>query len=90
MEATPNCKISAISSAQSRAARALLGWSFDELASASGVARRTLVYFEAGTACRSSTMQAIRGALETAGIEFIAENGGGAGVRFQKASDRAK
>jgi hypothetical protein len=29
-------------------------------------------------------MDAIRRALETAGIEFIAENGGGAGVRLRK------
>ncbi|WP_342593613.1 transcriptional regulator [Ancylobacter gelatini] len=30
------------------------------------------------------TIDALRRALEAAGIEFIPENGGGAGVRFQK------
>ncbi|MBB6410827.1 hypothetical protein HNQ71_003501 [Mesorhizobium sangaii] len=29
-------------------------------------------------------MSAIRRALETAGVEFIPENGGGAGVRLRK------
>lgn len=33
---------------------------------------------------RSSTADAIRKALEEAGVEFIAENGGGAGVRLRK------
>jgi hypothetical protein len=30
------------------------------------------------------TVDAIRRALESAGVEFIAENGGGAGVRLRK------
>jgi len=30
------------------------------------------------------TIAAIRAALESAGVEFIAENGGGAGVRLRK------
>ncbi|OYY04916.1 MAG: transcriptional regulator [Acidocella sp. 35-58-6] len=84
MKATKICTIGAISSAQSRAARALLGWSLDELARASEVAKRTLVSFETGSDCRSSTLQAIRTALEVAGVEFIPENGGGAGVRLRK------
>ena len=32
------------------------------------------------------TVAAIRDALEAAGVEFIAENGGGAGVRLSKPS----
>lgn len=84
MKATVNCTISAISGPQCRAARGLLGWSLDGLAVASEVAKRTLVSFEAGSACRSSTIQAIRAALESAGVEFIPENGGGAGVRLRK------
>jgi len=31
-----------------------------------------------------ATITAIRAALESAGVEFIAENGGGAGVRLRK------
>ncbi|MGY2995834.1 hypothetical protein ACVWWD_004641 [Mesorhizobium sp. URHB0026] len=30
------------------------------------------------------TVEAIRAALESAGVEFIPENGGGAGVRLRK------
>ena len=33
----------------------------------------------------ASTLNAIRRALEEAGVEFIPENGGGAGVRMRKA-----
>jgi hypothetical protein len=33
-----------------------------------------------------STVEAIRAALESAGVEFIPENGGGAGVRLRKIS----
>jgi DNA-binding XRE family transcriptional regulator len=84
MKAISNCTISAISSPQCRAARGLVGWSLDDLASASEVAKRTLVSFESGSACRSSTVQAIRTSLEAAGVEFISENGGGAGVRLRK------
>jgi hypothetical protein len=32
----------------------------------------------------ASTIAAIRAALESAGVEFIAENGGGAGVRLRR------
>jgi hypothetical protein len=31
------------------------------------------------------TLAALRAALESAGVEFIAENGGGPGVRLRKA-----
>jgi hypothetical protein len=31
-----------------------------------------------------STVEKLRSALEAAGITFIAENGGGAGVRFRE------
>lgn len=76
----------AISPAQCRAARALIVWSRDRLADASGVPPRTLADFELGnTAPRRTTMDRIRTSLEDAGVEFIAENGGGAGVRLRKA-----
>lgn len=37
-----------------------------------------------GTLNRPGTLVAIRAALEAAGVEFIAENGGGAGVRLRE------
>jgi hypothetical protein len=36
-----------------------------------------------------SNLAAIRAALEAAGVEFIAENGGGAGVRLRKDGSQA-
>jgi transcriptional regulator with XRE-family HTH domain len=74
-----------IQPAQCRAARGLLDWTMDALAEASGVNLRTLLRFERGQAPpRASTLSAIRTALESAGVEFIAENGGGAGVRLRE------
>ena len=40
---------------------------------------------ERGEALRDRTIEDIRRALESAGVEFIAENGGGPGVRLRKA-----
>jgi transcriptional regulator with XRE-family HTH domain len=80
--------ISAITPAQSRAARGLLDWSRDQLAQRCEIAKRTIVRFEASEGeTRPGTLNAIRAALEAAGVEFVAENGGGAGVRLKKLSD---
>jgi transcriptional regulator with XRE-family HTH domain len=77
----------AISPAQSRAARALVGMTREGLAGASGVPSRTVADFELGsTSPRAGTMDKIVVALESAGVEFIPENGGGPGVRLRKGS----
>jgi transcriptional regulator with XRE-family HTH domain len=74
-----------ITPAQSRAARALIGMSQTELAEASGMTRVPLANFEAGkTSPYPKNLEAIKSALEAAGVEFIPENGGGAGVRLRK------
>ena len=74
-----------IKPSQIRAARGLLDWTRDDLVEKSGVPKSTLVRVEtAATKPRSSTLSAIRTALEAAGVEFIPENGGGAGVRLRK------
>lgn len=71
-------------SAQCRAARALLDWSQQELASAAGVGVVTVRQFEAGVGVpRNSTMETLMNTLEAAGIEFITGNGAGPGVRFR-------
>ena len=73
-----------IDSAQCRAARALLAWSQQDLADAARVGIVTVHQLEAGTSePRRATLQVIRNAFEAAGVEFIDENGGGAGVRFR-------
>lgn len=74
-----------ISSAQCRAARALIEMDQAALAAASNVSRNTIVAFEKGQRVPNpNNINAIRAALEAAGVEFIAENGGGAGVRLRK------
>lgn len=74
-----------ITPAQSRAARALLEWSQPKLAEEAGIGFSTLRDFEKGRHTpRTETFTALIEALETAGVEFIAENGGGAGVRLRK------
>jgi transcriptional regulator with XRE-family HTH domain len=70
---------------QCRAARGLLAWSQGQLASAAKVSRATLAEFEAGNrAPYDRTLADIKSALESAGVEFIAKNGGGPGVRLKK------
>ena len=74
-----------ISGSQIRAGRALVDWSREDLAAHCSVTVRSLARIEAGeTVPRKTTVLGIRNALEAAGIEFIAENGGGAGVRLRK------
>ena len=71
---------------QSRAARGLIGWTQAELAVAAKVGVVTVRQFEGGNAePRSATLTVMRHALEAAGVIFIPENGGGAGVRLKKA-----
>ncbi|WP_082583203.1 helix-turn-helix transcriptional regulator [Mesorhizobium sp. Root695] len=74
---------------QLRAARALLDWTREDLANVSGITVRTLARIESSqTVPRQATLEALAAALETAGIEFIPENGGGPGVRLSRRSKR--
>jgi len=80
-----------ITPAQCRAARGLLGWSQRDLADAAKVGIVTVHQVEAGASQpRRSTLDVIRRAFESAGIEFIDENGGGPGVRLQKRGKQAE
>jgi transcriptional regulator with XRE-family HTH domain len=68
------------------AARKLLGWHQQHLALQANSCLSTIIGFESRQKhTREITVEAIRAALEAAGVEFIAENGGGAGVRLRKA-----
>ena len=70
---------------QCRAARALLDWTQPKLAASASLGLSTVVDFErARRAVSEEAAQSIRAALETAGVEFIPENGGGQGVRLKK------
>lgn len=70
---------------QCRGARAMLNMRREDLATASSVAQATISDFELGKRNpHPRTLAAIRAALESAGVEFIVENGGGPGVRLRK------
>lgn len=76
-----------LSSAQIRAARALVRWSAEELARQSAlsvVTIRRAELMEEATSMTAANDLAVRRALEAAGVEFIDENGGGPGVRLRK------
>ena len=75
----------ALTPGQCRAARALLGWSQDQLASASKVAKATIANLELGKRTPyNRTLEDLVAAFEAAGVRFIAENGGGPGVRLKR------
>jgi DNA-binding XRE family transcriptional regulator len=85
--AGPKRSIQKVSIKQVKAARALLGCSQEELAAAADVSIPTIKRLEAQDGVlggRQETGTKIRLALETAGVEFIDENGGGPGVRLRK------
>jgi predicted transcriptional regulator len=76
-----------ISSSQIRGARAILRLGQAELAEAAQVSLETIKRIEAMEGelrVRLVTLNKIKNALESAGVQFIAENGGGAGVRLHK------
>jgi len=77
----------ALTSAQIRAAPALLRLSAEDLARASAVGVTTIrraELTEQSTSMTAPNDLAIRRALEASGVEFIDENGGGPGVRLRK------
>ena len=70
-----------------RAARALLRWEQKHLADVSRVSLPTVKRLEAkpgALGAHAPTADALQRAFETAGVEFIPENGGGAGVRMKE------
>jgi transcriptional regulator with XRE-family HTH domain len=81
-----------IESAQIRAARALLNWSGQQLAGASGVSLATIRRAEKRSDASPLVARALREALERAGVQFIdADTGGpGPGVRLREAPARSE
>ena len=74
--------------ALSRAARALLNWSQEQLAEAAHLGLSTVRDFERGRRVPShNNLLGMARALEEAGVQFIPENGGGAGIRFRLRAD---
>ena len=82
-----------LSSDQIRGARAILRLSQADLAKAASVSLETIKRLEAMQGelkVRLDTLTRIKDALERAGVEFIPENGGGAGVRLAKRGKRLR
>lgn len=75
-----------ITGVQIRAARALLGWTQQQLADASIISGTALKQLENGsTNPKMSTVTAVKKTLEDAGVEFISASAGkGEGVRLTK------
>ena len=73
---------------QMKAARALVGMTQKQLAEKTGLSEQTIKLMEIRGTGKSTldNVQKVQKALETAGIVFIPENGGGAGVRLSKPS----
>lgn len=69
---------------QCKMARAATGLGLRELADMAGVSPNTVSRLERGEELKPATVETIRTALEQAGVVFIEENGGGAGVRLKK------
>lgn len=65
-------------------ARAAIGWSARDLALKADIHHNTVNRIENGEAANKGTLLLIKTTLEAAGVEFIAENGGGAGVRLKR------
>ncbi|WP_246376366.1 XRE family transcriptional regulator [Gluconacetobacter aggeris] len=71
-------------------ARAGLGLGVRELSDLAQVSTNTITRLERGESLYPRTVDAIRAALEGAGVEFIAENGGGPGVRLSKPESKSE
>jgi transcriptional regulator with XRE-family HTH domain len=69
---------------QCKMARVALGLGVRDLAKLANVSTDTIARLERGEALKDRTLADIRAALEGAGVEFIPENGSGAGVRLRK------
>jgi DNA-binding transcriptional regulator YiaG len=80
-----------MSPAQCRGARAVLEMTQPQLATAAGVGLSTVVDFERERRSVSEdAVEKMQRALESAGIEFIEENGGGPGLRLRKSTKRKR
>jgi ribosome-binding protein aMBF1 (putative translation factor) len=80
-------KLKPLTSPQIRAARGLLRWSAEDLAREATLGLATIRRAEGAENETSMTLAndlAVRRALESAGVEFIDENGGGPGVRLRE------
>jgi transcriptional regulator with XRE-family HTH domain len=74
-----------ISVRQIKAAQALLGWTQVTLAAKARLSSATVAAFESVDGEVSASAHGIVEALQAAGVEFLAEDGEGFGVKLKKA-----
>ena len=75
-----------ITSGQIKAARGLLNWTVQQLADKSGLGFTTIVRMESVDGVppsQAKTLEAVRKAVEKAGVEFIGSPDSQAGVRWK-------
>jgi len=78
-----------IDARQIRAARAMLGWSRQELLKVSGISMSALLRMECALAdSRGSTLNKVVKALSLAGIEFVTRDDGAIGVMMQHSGEK--
>jgi len=75
-------EVSIVTPTQCKMARVALGLGVRELAAAAKVAPGTVTRFEGSEVLKERTVDAIRAALEAAGVVFF-ENGDGLGVKLR-------
>jgi|SRR6478735_8670288 hypothetical protein len=84
MSSLPAPAPTALTAAQCRAGRALIEWSQAQLSQSASIDVQTIANFENRIrAIDETTRRRLRVTLEAAGVIFISENGGGAGVRLR-------
>ncbi len=75
---------------QCRMARTALNIGIRDLAELAKVSPDTVSRFERGDPLKERTVDALKTALEAAGVAFVPENGGGPGVRLKSPSSATR
>jgi hypothetical protein len=84
MSSLPTPAPTSLTAAQCRAGRALIEWSQAQLSQSASIDIQTVADFEKRIRkADETTRRRLRATLEAAGVVFISENGGGAGVRLR-------
>ncbi len=74
-----------------RAARAMLGWTRQQLADRALLSLNAIIRLEQGVVdTRTSTIMAVRRTLEAAGIEFLSLSESNEGVRLRQSDNSAQ
>ena len=75
---------------QCKLGRTAVGYGLRDLAAKANVSPNTISRLERGENMHDETLVKVRKALEKAGVRFIAENGGGLGVRLSKTGRKTR